>query len=207
MTEKHCSWCLIESLYLDYHDKEWGRPCYDPQQLFEMLNLEGAQAGLSWITILRKRDGYRAAFKNFDPVKIARMRQSTVEKLLLNPDIVRHRLKIEGVITNARLYNDMHADGESFATFLWSFVDYRPRQSNHKTIKTVPAQTTQSQAMSKALKKRGFKFCGPTICYAFMQAAGMVNDHVQSCPQRVPCKKLAAPKYMPKGWPGLARTT
>ncbi len=205
MSQKPCSWCLSEPLYVAYHDEEWGRPCYESQRLFEMLNLEGAQAGLSWITILRKREGYRAAFKNFDPVKVARMRQSTVEKLLHNPDIVRHRLKIEGVITNARLYNAMHAEGEDFATFLWSFVDYCPQQTNHKTLKSVPAQTAQSQAMSKALKKRGFKFCGATICYAFMQAAGMVNDHVHSCPQRIPCKQLGAPKYMPKDWPGVRR--
>ena len=204
MAGERCSWSTGSDLYISYHDDEWGRPCYDSVELFELLNLEGAQAGLSWITILQKRENYRKAFKDFDPQKVALMRDTTIEKLLLDPGIVRNRLKVEGVRTNAKLYLEMQANDEDFAEFLWSFVDYVPVQNKRKTMKSVPATTAESDAMSKALKKRGFKFCGSTICYAFMQAAGMVNDHLLTCPSHKPCENLAAPRYMPKGWPGKA---
>lgn len=202
MSDKRCGWCGNDEMYVAYHDDEWGRPCYDAIELFELLNLEGAQAGLSWITILRKRDNYRKAFKGFDPAKVARMRDSTLEKLLLDPGIVRNRLKVYGVVTNARIFNSMHKDGEDFSEFLWSFVNYKPRQNKPRTLKDVPSKTAESDAMSKALKKRGFKFCGSTICYAFMQAAGMVNDHLLNCPSRAACEKLGTARYMPKQWPG-----
>jgi len=202
MTDKRCTWSQGSDLYKAYHDEEWGKPCYDSLELFELLNLEGAQAGLSWITILQKRENYRRAFKNFDPDKIVRMRQSSIEKLMQDPGIVRNRLKIQGVVTNARLYREMRDDGEDFAEYLWSFVDYKPRVNRVRSMKGVPANTPQSDAMSKSLKKRGFKFCGSTICYAFMQASGMVNDHLANCPSYEPCKKLAAARYMPAKWPG-----
>ncbi len=202
MAGERCSWSTGSDLYISYHDNEWGRPCYDPVELFELLNLEGAQAGLSWITILQKRENYRKAFKNFDPVKVARLRDSTIEKLLLDPGIVRNRLKVEAVRTNAKLYLEMQSNDECFAEFLWSFVGHVPLQNRRKSMKSVPAKTVESDAMSKALKKRGFKFCGSTICYAFMQAAGMVNDHLLTCPSHKPCEKLAASRFMPKNWPG-----
>ena len=202
MSEERCGWCLSEQLYIDYHDSEWGRPCYDDQALFEQLSLEGAQAGLSWITILRKRENYRKLFFDFDIDRLSRMRQAGVERCLQDPGIVRHRGKIEGLVTNARIVRDMRKEGDDFAQFLWSFVDYQPKQNKHRTLKTVPSKTAESEAMSKALKKRGFKFCGPTICYAFMQAAGMVNDHVFGCKQHAVCKKLGQRSKMPAGWPG-----
>lgn len=202
MTAERCSWSQGSDLYISYHDKEWGRPCYDPRQLFEMLNLEGAQAGLSWITILQKRENYRKAFKNFDPGKVSRMRDSSLEKLLQDPGIVRNRLKVQAVRTNARIYVEMEKNGEDFAEYLWSFVNHVPLQNKRRTLKSVPAKTAESDAMSKDLKKRGFKFCGSTICYAFMQATGMVNDHLLSCPSYEPSKKLAATRHMPAGWPG-----
>jgi len=180
--DKRCSWCQSSSLYIDYHDNEWGVPCVDDQALFEMLNLEGAQAGLSWITILKKRETYRKAFVGFDPVRIARFSEKKVEKLMQDTGIVRNRLKINGVITNARLYNEMQKNGEGFAEYLWSFVDHKPLQGKARSMQDVPVTTAESDALSKALKRRGFKFIGSTICYAFMQATGMVNDHIVSCP-------------------------
>lgn len=202
MSEKRCQWCLGEQLYIDYHDQEWGRPCYDSQTLFELLSLESAQAGLSWITILRKRENYRAVFSDFNIDRVSRMRPASVDKLLQNPGIVRHRGKIEAVIGNARCVRSMEKEGQELAQFLWSFVEYRPQQNKPRTMKSVPSKTPESEAMSKALKKRGFKFCGPTICYAFMQAAGMINDHLTSCPQHAVCQKLADSKHMPRSWPG-----
>lgn len=202
MTDKRCSWCLGSELYRQYHDEEWGRPCYDDRELFELLNLEGAQAGLSWITILNKRENYRKAFDGFDPAKIARYRQPRLDKLLQNPGIVRNKLKVHGVVTNAKLYLEMQKNGISFSETLWSFVDYVPVQNGVTSRDQVPATTPQSDAMSRALKKRGFKFIGSTICYAFMQASGMVNDHTLECPGQEPCRKLGAKRHMPKGWPG-----
>lgn len=186
-----CDWCGTDPLYCDYHDQEWGVPLYDDQKLFELLILEGAQAGLSWITVLRKRDNYRAAFDNFDPLKIARYTPAKQEKLMFNEGIIRNRLKIESVTRNAKAYLAMQKSGESFNEFLWSFVGGVPRQNKIKSLKDIQSSTPESDAMSKALKKKGFNFVGSTICYAFMQAAGMVNDHLQSCHRHKPCAALA----------------
>jgi len=190
--ESTCSWCLATPLYRQYHDEEWGRPCLDGETLFELLNLEGAQAGLSWITILNKRDHYRKVFHNFQPGKVARMSDARLAKLVLDPGIVRHRGKIEAVRGNAQAYLAMEKSGEDFASFIWSFVDYKPLQNRPKTLADVPAKTEISDQLCKALKKRGFKFVGSTICYAFMQAAGLVNDHVISCPMSKPCRAAGA---------------
>jgi len=186
MNVKRCAWCEGNELYESYHDNEWGVPMYDDRELFEMLNLEGAQAGLSWITVLKKRETYRQAFDQFDPQKIAKYTQAKREKLLADPGIIRNKLKVNAFIVNAQLYLDMQAQAEAggdptFSEFLWSFVDGKPMVNQWKTLKEVPATTTESDAMSKALKKLGFKFVGSTICYAFMQAAGMVNDHTTEC--------------------------
>jgi DNA-3-methyladenine glycosylase I len=188
---KRCSWCGTDPLYCDYHDKEWGVPVYDSQQLFELLILEGAQAGLSWITVLRKRDNYRAAFDHFDPLKIARYSPDKVAQLMNNAGIIRNRLKIESTITNAKSYLAMHQNGEHFSEFLWQFVAGKPIQNKLLSMDDAQATSVISDAMSKALKKKGFKFVGSTICYAFMQACGMVNDHLKDCHRYQPCKKLA----------------
>lgn len=195
-----CGWCTASQLYIDYHDTEWGIPCYIDQDLFELLNLEGAQAGLSWITILNKRENYRRAFDGFDPARIARYTDRKIEKLLQDPGIVRNRLKVNGVITNARLYNDMQKNGESFARFLWSFVDFKPVQNKRKNLAEVPATTPAAEEMSKALKKLGFKFVGSTICYAFMQASGMVNDHVVTCAHWKTSRAAAGSVVKPGNW-------
>ena len=158
--EKRCSWCLGSELYIDYHDNEWGVPCYDARALFEMLSLEGAQAGLSWITILNKRENYRHLFANFDAAKVARFTVKKIDKLVADSRIVRHRQKIEAVVANAKLVVQMEKSGESLTDFLWSFVDFRPFQNKHKTMATVQTRTEQSMLLSKALKKRGFKFVG-----------------------------------------------
>ena len=176
-----CPWCGTDPLYMEYHDSEWGTPVYDNQKLFEFLILEGAQAGLSWITVLRKRENYRKAFDNFDPVKIARYTDAKKAKLLLNEGIIRNRLKIDSSIRNAKAYLTMQKDGEDFSEFLWSFVGGKTLYNQHKNMSTIQASTPESDAMSKALKQKGFNFVGTTICYAFMQATGMVNDHIQSC--------------------------
>jgi DNA-3-methyladenine glycosylase I len=182
-----CGWCGTDELYCQYHDEEWGVPVYDDQKMFEFLILEGAQAGLSWITVLRKREAYRKAFDHFDPVKIARYSEAKKAKLLLNPGIIRNRLKIESVVRNARAYLDLQEQGESFSDFLWQFVDGKPKQNRRRTLADIPASTPESDAMSKALKKRGFNFVGTTICYAHMQATGMVNDHLVSCHRYKDC--------------------
>jgi DNA-3-methyladenine glycosylase I len=188
-----CPWCGTDPLYVEYHDTEWGVPDFDDRFLFEKLILDGAQAGLSWITILRKREGYRRAFADFDPVKIARFDSRSVRRLLLDPGIVRNRLKIESAISNARAFlRVMEAEG-SFARLLWSFVDGRPQQNRWSRLEQLPAETATSQAMSKELRRRGFKFVGPTICYAFMQAVGMVNDHLVDCFRHQECAALAPP--------------
>ncbi|MGI9418645.1 MAG: DNA-3-methyladenine glycosylase I [Geminicoccaceae bacterium] len=186
-----CSWCGDDPLYMAYHDDEWGVPERDDKRLFEMLLLEGFQAGLAWITILRKREGFRAAFDGFDPVKVAAYDQAKVERLLQDEGIVRHRGKVEGAVQSAKATLDLMATSEGFSGFLWQFVDGAQIQNRFETLADVPAQTPQSQAMSKALKKKGFKFCGPTICYAFMQATGMVNDHVIDCFRHLPCREAA----------------
>ena len=176
-----CGWCGGDELYRDYHDNEWGVPCYDELRLFEMLNLEGAQAGLSWITILRKRNTYREAFEGFQPQAIASWGEPEIRQLLNNPGIVRNKLKINATIQNARSYIDLQESGNSLSELLWSFTEGRVVQNMWVDISHIPASTEASERMSKELKKRGFKFVGPTICYALMQACGMVNDHVVSC--------------------------
>lgn len=188
-----CTWPGTDPLYVAYHDTEWGVPEYDDRALFEKLILDGFQAGLSWITILRKRENFREAFDHFDPERIARYTPARVEKLLKNEGIIRHRGKIEATIGNARAYAEI-MDRDGFANFIWSFVDGKPQQNKWKNIREVPAETEMSQKLSKALKKSGFRFCGPTIVYAFAQAVGMVNDHTISCPRHKACAQLAHAK-------------
>jgi DNA-3-methyladenine glycosylase I len=178
-----CSWAGSDPLYCQYHDEEWGVPQHDSRALWEMLMLEGFQAGLSWITILRKREAFRKAFNNFDPKKIARFTEEDIARLLADPGIVRARAKIEATIAGARIYLEMQAAGDDFSNFAWSFVDGKPIQNTGP----LPAQTPLSAEISKALKKRGFKFVGPTIVYAWMQAVGMVNDHAPDCFRRKIC--------------------
>ncbi len=181
MTKKRCPWCGDDPLYVKYHDEEWGVPLHNDRQLFELLMLEGAQAGLSWITVLRKRENYRRAFDNFDAAKIVRYDQTDVTRLLADPGIVRNRLKVESTITSARAYLDVLDKEGSFDAYLWQFVGGQPIRNKRRSMSEVPATTPESDRMSKTLKKRGFKFVGSTICYAFMQASGMVNDHLVSC--------------------------
>jgi DNA-3-methyladenine glycosylase I len=176
-----CWWCGDDELYQDYHDLEWGVPVHDDRLLFEFLCLEGAQAGLSWITILRKREHYRHVFDNFDADKIARYQDEKIAALLQDPGIVRNRLKVNGFVKNARALLELREQGITLDTYLWGFVDGEPLQNNRKSSDQVPANTEISDAMSKDLKKRGFTFVGSTICYAFMQAAGLVNDHIVDC--------------------------
>ncbi|WP_153915679.1 DNA-3-methyladenine glycosylase I [Shewanella sp. TC10] len=181
MDQKRCAWLSNDPLYIDYHDNVWGRPVYDPIELFEKLCLDGQQAGLSWITILKKQHNYQALFANFDPKIIATFDEAKVEELLLNPGIVRNRLKVNSIIRNAKAYLAFVEQGNNFSEFLWEFVGGKPKINHFKSMSEVPAQTPESEAMSKALKKLGFNFVGPTICYAFMQAVGMVNDHSTDC--------------------------
>ena len=176
-----CAWPGNDPLYVAYHDEEWGVPEYDDQRLLAKLILDGAQAGLSWITILRKRDNYYQAFDQFDPEKMARYDEAKVAELMQNPGIVRNRQKIASAINNARAYLAFREQHGSFSDFLWQFVGGEPKQNAWKTLAELPAETPESRAMSKALKQHGFSFVGPTICYAFMQAVGMVNDHVVDC--------------------------
>jgi len=176
-----CDWVNQDPLYIDYHDHEWGVPVFDDRLLFEYLNLEGAQAGLSWYTILKKRDNYRKAFDNFEAEKIIKYDEEKIAELLHNEGIVRNKLKVNAVVTNARAYLKVRAEFGSFSTYLWSFVEGKPIQNHFQELKDVPASTEISDRMSKDLKKRGFKFVGSTICYAYMQAVGMVNDHLVTC--------------------------
>ena len=176
-----CTWAGEAPLYLAYHDLEWGVPERDDRKLFELLLLEGAQAGLSWITILRKREGYRAAFDGFDPVAIASYGEAKVQALRGDERIVRNQAKIRTAIGNAQAYLDIQESGTSFSDFIWSFVDGKPLQNSWTTLDQIPASTDISDVMSRELKRRGFRFVGPTICYAFMQAAGLVNDHLTTC--------------------------
>jgi len=177
-----CQWApLDQPRYLAYHDEEWGVPSHDDRHLFEMLVLEGAQAGLSWSTILNKRDGYRNAFANFDAAKVARFTPSRIERLMGDPAIVRNRLKIESTVNNARRVLEVQRELGSLDAYLWTFVGSDPIVGRWKRLSDLPAETAESRAMSKDMKRRGFRFVGPTVCYAFMQAIGMVNDHVVSC--------------------------
>ena len=179
--KKRCWWCGDDELYQHYHDEEWGVPVHDDRLLFEFLCLEGAQAGLSWITILRKRENYRRLYDNFDVDKIARYDEAKNSELLLDAGIIRNRLKVAGFVKNAKACLNMREQGLSLNDYLWDFVDGRPLQNNRSSIDQVPSNTAISDAMSKDLKKRGFTFVGSTICYAFMQAAGLVNDHLLDC--------------------------
>jgi DNA-3-methyladenine glycosylase I len=179
---KRCAWVPeSDPLYLAYHDEEWGVASLDDKHLFEMLTLEGAQAGLSWSTILNKREGYRRAFAGFDPEAVARFQPKDVERLLQDPGIVRNRLKVESAISNARCVLEVQEADGSLAEYLWSFVGGKPIVGKFRKVSEIPAETAESRAMSKDLKRRGFRFVGPTVCYAFMQTTGMVNDHVTSC--------------------------
>ncbi|TWT33713.1 DNA-3-methyladenine glycosylase 1 [Posidoniimonas corsicana] len=186
-----CPWAEVSDLDRAYHDEEWGVPIRgDDPLLFEMLTLEGAQAGLSWTTVLAKREGYRRCFAGFDPVKVARFTEKRVDKLVADPAIIRHRGKIESTVSNATAVLNLQSAGETLSDFLWGFVDGAPRKNNHCELSEVPSQTPESVAMSKELKRRGFRFVGPTTCYALMQAAGMVNDHLVSCPRHKAVRKL-----------------
>ena len=181
MTQERCEWCGTDPLYLAYHDHEWGVPVHNDRRLFEMLVLEGAQAGLNWLTILRKRENYRRAFDGFDPERMARYDERHIARLLADPGIVRNRLKIEAAVKNARSYLTILERHGGFGPFLWRHVDFRPRQNAWRSLAEVPAHTPEAEAMSRDLKRLGFAFVGPTICYAFMEAVGMVNDHTTGC--------------------------
>jgi DNA-3-methyladenine glycosylase I len=176
-----CSWCGDDPLYVSYHDNEWGVPVRDDSTLFEFLILEGAQAGLAWITILRKRDGYRAAFDGFDPERVARFDDERIKNLLEDPGIVRNRLKVASAVTNARAFLAVQEEYGTFADYIWSFTGGRPIQNAWRSLDQIPATTPLAETISRDLKKRGFRFVGPTIVYAHMQATGMVNDHVVGC--------------------------
>jgi DNA-3-methyladenine glycosylase I len=186
-----CPWAKTDPLYIAYHDEEWGVPEYDDRALYEKLVLDGFQAGLSWITILRKRENFRRAFDNFVPEKIARYRPSKIARLMADAGIVRNRAKIEGAVLSARAWLEVMEQGPGFSKLLWDFVDGKSKINHYKTVGQVPAETAVSRAISKELGRRGFKFCGPTIVYAFMQATGMVNDHLEKCPRHEACRRLA----------------
>jgi DNA-3-methyladenine glycosylase I len=188
---QRCSWCGADPLYCDYHDRVWGRPVSDGRDLFAKLCLDGQQAGLSWITILRKQPAYERRFAEFEPLVLAGFTDADVERCLDDPGIVRNRQKVRAIVQNARAYVAMEAAGETFGPFVWSFVGGRPRVNAWRELAEIPAATPESEAMSKALKKRGFAFVGPTICYAFMQATGMVIDHVVDCHCYDECRELA----------------
>ncbi len=191
---KRCGWHGTDPLYVAYHDEEWGVPEWDDRALFEKLMLDGFQAGLSWITILRKRDNFRAAFDGFEPEIIAGYGARKIKSLLKDEGIVRHRGKIEATVNNARLWIEMMESGPGFSAFLWDFVDGAPVVNRHRRISDAPTETPMSKALSKELKKRGFRFCGPTIVYAFAQAVGMVNDHLVTCFRHKECAALASPE-------------
>ena len=181
MGETRCAWVTEDPLYMAYHDEEWGVPLHDDRALFEFLVLEGAQAGLSWLTVLRKREAYRKAFAGFDPEKVARFTPRKIEHLLENPGIIRNRLKVHSAVSNARAFLEVQEEFGSFDRFIWDFVDGRPIQNHWRSDAELPAKTPLSDRISKELERRGFKFVGSTICYAHMQATGMVNDHTTDC--------------------------
>ena len=186
---KRCPWARpTNPLYVRYHDEEWGLPSHDDRHLFEMLILEGAQAGLSWETILNKRAAYRRAFQRFDPRRIARWTRADIAKRLKDPGIVRNRLKIESAVSNARAYLEVQREFGSFAEYLWGFVGGKPRVNAIRSMRDIPPRTAESDALARDLKRRGFRFVGSTIVYAYMQAVGLVNDHLMSCPRRAACR-------------------
>ena len=178
---KRCQWSEGSEIYIRYHDTEWGKPEFDSQKLFEKLCLEGQQAGLSWITVLKKRENYRQAFFNFDPHKIAQMQAVDIDQIMANAGVIRHRKKLEAIVKNAQAYLAMEANGEDFSQFIWSFVGGKPQINDVPNLANIPAKTATSLAMSKALKKKGFVFVGETTCYAFMQSMGLVDDHLNEC--------------------------
>ena len=180
---RRCPWANGSDLYIAYHDEEWGVPVHDDRRFFEFLILEGAQAGLSWSTILNKRAAYRDAFADFDPVRVARFDRRKIERLMSNPGIVRNRLKIESAVANARAFVKLQRECGTFDRYVWKFVEGKPVVNRHRSLSTVPARTARSDALSKDLAERGFRFVGPTIMYAFMQATGLVNDHLVDCPR------------------------
>ncbi|GAA5525828.1 DNA-3-methyladenine glycosylase 1 [Microbulbifer aestuariivivens] len=196
MTDQRCGWCLSTPLYQQYHDEEWGRPVTDDARLFEFLILEGAQAGLAWITVLNKRENYRRLFDGFDADKIARYRPAKIERLLQDAGIIRNRRKVEAVVKNARAYLALRERGQTLADFLWQFTDGRVVVNRPRSLADIPATTPVSDAMSRALKKAGFSFVGSTIMYAHMQATGMVNDHLLNCPAQRRCVEVARAKNL-----------
>ncbi len=187
-----CSWAQSHPLLVRYHDEEWGRPVFDEPTLFELITLEGAQAGLSWLTVLRKRAGYRKAFASFDPQRVAGFDSKRVDQLVLNPDIIRHRGKIESTINNARRMLALWNSGQTFSEICWDLVDGKPLQNNWPSMANMPSMSDKSSLLSKRLKKLGFRFVGETTCYSFLQAAGLVNDHLTGCPQHAVCQSLAS---------------
>ena len=189
--KERCPWCLGFEEYIEYHDKEWGVPVHDDKTHFEFLILEGAQAGLSWSTILKKREGYQKAFADFDYKKVAQFTEEDIQRLMQDASIVRNQLKIRGTVTNAQKFMEVQKEFGSFNTYIWSFVNNKPIQNEIKSMKDVPATSPESDALSKDLKKRGFKFVGSTIIYAHMQACGLVNDHLVTCERYLPVKALA----------------
>jgi len=193
-TISRCEWCGRDPLYMAYHDHEWGVPVHDDRRLFEMLILEGAQAGLSWLTILKKREFYRKAFDGFDIEQVAAYEETEVRRLLADPGIVRNRLKIEGAVKNARGVRAIQSEFGSLASFIWGYVDHAPLQNTWTSLAEVPARTAVSDRMSRDLKKRGFNFVGPTVCYAFMQAVGLVNDHTVGCFRYEAVKRMGEQK-------------
>lgn len=190
--KQRCDWtqAQVDPRYLAYHDQEWGVPVHDDRTQFEFLTLESAQAGLSWWTVLKKRDGYRKAFADFDPAKVARFTDKRIERLLQNPAIIRNRLKVNAAVNNARQFLEVQAEFGTFDAYIWQFVDGRPIQNKRRSLKDLPATTKESDLLSKDLKRRGFKFVGSTIVYAHMQAVGMVNDHLVTCFRHKPCARL-----------------
>lgn len=186
MTKQRCEWCTDDPLYQAYHDNVWGEPVYDDRLLFEMISLEGAQAGLSWITILKRQEAYKALFDNFEPEIVAQYDEAKIQSLIQDARIIRNKLKIRSVVTNAQAFLKIQAEFGSFSSYIWQFVDGKPIINCFESIADVPAKTLVSERISKDLKKRGFKFVGATICYAFMQACGMVNDHARDC-FKYPC--------------------
>lgn len=182
MNEKRrCDWCGESELYVKYHDEEWGKPQFNSQKLFEQICLEEQQAGLSWITVLKKREAYRQAFHQFEPEKIAQMTKTDLEQLMQNAGLIRHRAKLEAIVKNAKAYLAMQEKGENFSEFIWAFVNHQPQINDVPTLQAIPAKPEISKAMSKALKKKGFVFVGETTCYAFMQSMGLVDDHLNDC--------------------------
>jgi DNA-3-methyladenine glycosylase I len=194
---KRCPWPSDDPLMIAYHDREWGVPLHDDGKLFEFIVLDGAQAGLSWSTVLKKRENYRKAFQEFDPAVVARYKEKDVQRLLKNGGIIRNRLKIESAVTNAKVFLDIQKEFGSFDAYIWQFVNNKPIQHKFRRLGEIPATTDESDAMSRDLKKRGFKFVGSTICYAFMQAAGMVNDHLVECFRYRECAEAGT--YQKKG--------